>query len=267
MAQAACLWFVVPFFVVIASHLMASTIKWESQRSRRGKAQPLLLLSGSLFVWVVLFYTGRAGLWRDGMLAVIFSANLLFAGGLMGCGLASGIRKPSELLPVCAVVCTADVVSFLKGPTGVLAEGVAAYYEAGMAGPPPWADFLLIKIPVPGISGFVPLFGVTDWVVAACLTAASRRLCLDLSLFGERSKRGVLGIMAGVTPPPAVVGLLAAIVLAYATGRFVPGMPMMVLVYLPLLLARSRQARSPRRKDVWLTFLFPLVVVSAGCLV
>ncbi|WP_300672529.1 hypothetical protein [Desulfoluna sp.] len=260
-AQAACFWFAVLFFVAIAAHLMDVTVRWESQWPEGRKRSLAFLLSGSLLVWGLLFYTGRAGLWRGGVPAIVFSANLLLMAGLVGRWLASGIRRPSELLPVCAVVCAADLVSFFKGPTGAMADGVAAYYAAGMVGPPPWADFLLVKIPVPGISNWVPLFGVTDWAVAACLTDAYRRLSLDRAgARGEGASRGVMNAF----PSPAVAGLLAAIVLAHVTGRFVPGMPMMVLFYLPVLLARSRQARRPRRHEVWLALLFPLVIALAG---
>lgn len=263
-AQDACSGLVVLFFVLIASQLMVSTLRWESDRWAKGTNHGAGLLSGTLLAGAVLFLCGRAGLWRGGPVAVVFTANLLLAASLAGSRLASGIRRPSELLPVCAVACAADWVSFSAGPTAAAVQQVAAYYAAGMAGPAPWADYLLVKIPVPGGAGFAPVFGVTDWVVAACLTSASRRLSLDFSLRRDKKRSRVLEGLAGAMPPPAVTGLLAAMALAHATGRFVPGMPLMVMVYLPLLLARSPQARRPRVREIGLTLLFPAVIFLMG---
>ena len=164
--------------------------------------------------------------------AALGTVNLLVFACLCATWMAAALKKPSELVPVCAVVALADLFSVLAGPTRELAKDIAAYYEKGMEGPPPFSDFILIKIPVPGLDAPMPLFGVSDWIILAFLCSAMVRFGLSDSLAGP----GISGIKRkkrlALYAPVAVLGLGFAVLAAQVSGMFLPALPIMVGFFL-----------------------------------
>lgn len=195
-------------------------------------------------------------------LAAAGTANLLVFACLCATWMTSTLKKPSELVPVCAVVALADMFSVLAGPTRHIAETIASYYEKGMEGPPPFTDFILIKIAVPGIAVPMPLFGVSDWIILAFLSAAMLRFGLNDSVAG-----GGIGVIKqkkrlGFYFPVAALGLLTAVLSAQFTGMFLPALPVMVLFFLAFSLWRHEPMRRLSRKEWVLICGFSAVMLS-----
>ena len=209
--------------------------------------------------WAVLF--GGVGLGAVGFLALRFGAPGRVVWEAFGaCGqllvvvVAAGylprfLKHPGELLPLVSVMICADAVSFIAGPTHVIAKDVADYYLAGRQGVYPLSDMLLMKFPAPGSFELYPLFGLADWFMVVFLSTAARRFSLD---------DGVKGI------PLAVLGLFLASAAARLFHLFLPALPILALFFILGMGCRHGRALWPGKQERLLTLLPPLV--SAGLL-
>lgn len=220
-----------------------------------------------LFLWtgVIAFLVYRltvTGGFKGQAVAALGTVNLLVFACLCATWMASALKKPAELVPVCAVVALADLFSVLAGPTREIAKGIASYYEKGMEGPPPFADFILIKIPVPGIDTPMPLFGVSDWIILVFLCSAMVRFGLSDSLVGP----GMTGIKRrkrlAFYFPVAAMGLAFAVLAAQASGLFLPALPIMVSFFLIHGLWANESMRRLDAREWWLIGGFSVVLLT-----
>ncbi|WDP90499.1 MAG: hypothetical protein HUN04_12670 [Desulfobacter sp.] len=207
----------------------------------------LVFLGGYLF-------TALTG-YRSNLLFGILTITLIFFACILGGWLASHLKRPAEIVAVGVTAGLADMFSVFKGPTKVLSQSIAGYYEGGMQGFPPFVDFVLVKVPMPGQKAFMPLFGITDWILLAFLAAAACKFKLNDNLLG--------GSRTWDSPkffllPAACVGLAAAILLARETRIFLPALPFAVTVYLCFMMVRYPQMRQMKKAEI-----LPMVGVSA----
>ena len=156
--------------------------------------------------------------WRD----ACTSATLLLLGTALGAWLIKGLQRPTELVPVCLVMACTDLLSVFAGPTGRLMQDVSDFYRTGASGSPPLGDFFLVKFALPGGFHLTPVFGISDWIMVAFLSAAAQRFDLKDNLLPSRS----------VPIPLALAGLLLAASLARAFGWLLPALPLVALVFL-----------------------------------
>ncbi len=221
----------------------------------------MLFLMTGLTAFTVFFLSDRYGFKGD-VVAALSTANLLVFSCLCATWMTSALKKPSELVPVCAVVALADLASVLAGPTRHLAQDIAAYYEKGMEGPPPLSDYILVKITVPGLSAPLPLFGVSDWIILVFLCSAMLRFGLNDNLTGrslaELKKKQRLSFYV----PVAGLGLAAAVLSAQLTGLFLPALPFMVMFFLGHALFSHETMRKLSAREWKLTAAFSLTLVS-----
>jgi len=165
---------------------------------------------------------------------------------LLGRTLATGLMRPAELVPVCLVAMVADFASVLAGPTKKIAGMLELYYSGPMTGPPPVADYFLIKIPVLGWSDFIPLFGVSDLVFMALLSAGASKFEIKDRFFNI---------------PVSGLGLVFGVFLAHSTSLFIPGIPLMVLFFLPVILIQSSGTRQLKRSDIVYSIVFSVIIL------
>ncbi len=188
--------------------------------------------------------------------AVIYifnTANLIVFANLLGSWMISPIKRPAELVPVCLVMTLADLFSVWSGPSRKVAETIRAYQESTMTGPPPWAEFILIKVAVPGSNRLMSVFGLADWIIIVFFAAAVARFGFNDNLAG-RSVADMVGKgRAGFYLPVAALGLFAAVLLAQALGAFLPALPVVVVFFLAFIMSRYPEARRLSRSDWMMT--------------
>ena len=190
-----------------------------------------------------------SGLWLP-LLTVLKSALLLLAGTLTGTVLARFVNRLWEIVPVCVVMTLADFYSWYAGPTAGFAEKIKQYYLAP-EGPPPLIDMVLIKLAFPGSAGLIPMFGVSDWIMVVFFAVVASRHGVNDNLAGTRGERLARQGQVGRYLPISLVALFAAVLLAQASGLFIPVLPFIALVMLLwyalhyLLLRRSGGQISP----------------------
>ena len=193
---------------------------------------------------------------------MLYTANLLVFANLLGVWIVAPLRREAELILVCMVMALADLFSMLQGPTRRIVASIETYYRSGMSGPPPVGDFLLIKIPAPGLENLQPLFGVSDWIIVAFLSAAAFRFRINDNLFGRGLFRMAASGKMGVYFPLACAGLVSAVFAAGLLNRFVPALPVVAAVFVAGLLIRCPAARRLTSYDFRLMALF-----AAGMLI
>ncbi|MFP4583630.1 MAG: hypothetical protein ACLFN9_09685 [Desulfococcaceae bacterium] len=204
------------------------------------------LLLGGLLVWAGLYAIGRTQETIRPAIYLLNTAHLLVMGNVLGGWLVSPLRRMSELIPLGAVLLMADLFSVFRGPSKEIAETLEKFYKSGMEGPAPLVDFIILRIPVPGAERLMPVFGVSDWIAAAFLSAAAFRFGVRDNLVGPEPREGR---PVDFFLPAASAGLLAALFLAWTIDRFVPALPVVVVVFL-LVTALRRPARlRPTRED------------------
>lgn len=217
----------------------------------------LLCLAGA----ILLIALRRCCPLDNALLTLSISSLLLGAASIFGIFAARGLKRPAELIPVCVVAAWADLCSVSAGPTRGVATSIEQFYRGGRQGPAPLVDDLLIKALLPGIPTPIPLFGVTDWIIVAFLTAILAQLkltpgpALPLTIAGLPVKPRYLHV--------APVGLWLALATAQISGRFVPGLLFICMAVLFWTLFRHPQSRHPTRRELLLTGLFPLLMTIA----
>ena len=106
----------------------------------------LQLLCGFLVVGVGLVafsqWNGRA---PSPFFEMLGTANLLALAMVLGGWMATALKRPAELVPVCLVMSLVDFFSVVRGPTRLIADSVSSFYLQGRQRTPPLGDFLLIR--------------------------------------------------------------------------------------------------------------------------
>jgi hypothetical protein len=180
-----------------------------------------------LSIWLINQPTPVAG-WQP-LLTLIKSALLLLVATLIGAVLARYVQRLWEIIPVCIVMSLADLASWLYGPTAGFSREIQQYYLAP-EGPPPLIDMLLIKLAFPGAAGLTPVFGISDWIMVVFFAIVARRYAINDNLIGTPGETLARQGRIGLYLPVSVAALFLAIVLAQATGLFIPVLPLMALV-------------------------------------
>ncbi|MEE4242003.1 MAG: hypothetical protein V2I36_11100 [Desulfopila sp.] len=220
-------------------------------------AAAVVVIFGVLYVF--------SGIWgKSQILSAFLTAILLFGAAAAGAVLSTAVKRIGELLPLCLTAATADLMSVLRGPTRVMADDIVAYYEGGMEGTPPFIDYVIIKAGIPGFSIPVPLFGVTDWILVALLSASLFRLNTSENIFSGGAAMG-----KHVFLPVSACSLYAAIVIAQITGVFIPAMLFISFFFLLFLFSHFKLYRELRKSDLFYSIVFPgsvalLVLLFAG---
>lgn len=204
------------------------------------------LLLGGLLAWGLLCWIGRQSAEIRPAIHLLNTAHLLVMGNVLGGWLVSPLRRMSELIPLGAVLVMADLFSVFRGPSKEIAKTLEAFYRSGMEGPAPLVDFLILRIPLPGSAHLLPVFGVSDWIAVAFLSAAALRFGVRDNLVGPDPRPAE---PAPVFFPAAVAGLLAAILLAWTVDAFIPALPVVVFVFLLITALRCPAGLRPTRED------------------
>ncbi|MDD9302948.1 MAG: hypothetical protein HUK40_11670 [Desulfobacter sp.] len=185
--------------------------------------------------WVVL--TGE----RSNVLTCVLTLNLVLFASVLGSWLAVSLKRPAELVPVCVVVSLADLFSVFAGPTRNFAENISGYYEGGMKGIPPLVDFFLLKMPLPGSDLFLPVFGVSDWVVIVFLCACAEKFKMNDSLVGKQGR---------LYFPIACLGLCLSIFSAWWGNLFLPALPFISLGFAGVMAVRYPEMRKLTKAEI-----------------
>ena len=186
-------------------------------------------MSLALVIWLVnqLPVTGE---WQQ-LLTALKSGLLLLIATVTAGALARYVHRLWEIVPICIVMTLADFVSWLYGPTAAFTAQIEQYRLAP-EGPPPLVDMILIKLAFPGTPGLVPLFGISDWIMVVFFAIVAHRHGVNDNLIGASGESLAQQGKTGRYLPVSVVALFATIILAQATGLFIPALPLIALLML-----------------------------------
>jgi hypothetical protein len=171
-----------------------------------------------------------AGLGQQ-LLTALKSGLLLLVATLTGAALARYIQRLWEIVPICVVMTLADFASWRYGPTAAFTEQIQRY-RLTPTGPPPLVDMILIKLAFPGAPGLAPLFGISDWIMVVFFAIVARRHGVNDNLLGSSGEALARQGKYGRYLPVSLVALFVAIILAQATGLFIPALPLIALIML-----------------------------------
>jgi len=253
----------IPVFMTLGMYIAIRIIHFDQTWITDLRKPRALFLCMTFVIWAILFYAERHGYMSNGLAGILGTANMLVASGFLGKGMSVAIKRPAEMIPVCMVAASADIFSILMGPTKKIADTIKTFYESGMTGPTPLADFFLIKIPIPGLTSLVPVFGVTDWILLIFISSSILKLDLNDNITGKALTQLNLRKRFFFYFPISAAGLYTGVFLAHITGLFIPGMPVMVLFLLPYLLFKYPDARKMTKSDILLTLGFPCMIFIA----
>nr|WP_319396555.1 hypothetical protein [uncultured Desulfobacter sp.] len=187
---------------------------------------------GALTLIFILLYllVDQADL-RSNVITALSTATLVLFACVAGHWLVTPLKRPSEFIPIGMAVALSDIFSVFSGPTRNFAEDISDYYQGGMAGPAPLVDYLLVKMPIPGNDYFMPVFGISDWIVLAILSAGALRFGMDDNLFSlagstQRQNKSRLFF------PVGAIGLIFSIVIARSVNLYLPALPFIVIFFL-----------------------------------
>ncbi|MEJ2202147.1 MAG: hypothetical protein P8X63_14195, partial [Desulfuromonadaceae bacterium] len=186
----------------------------------------LLLAAG---IWLLNQIPALDG-WEP-LLTVIRSGLLLLIATLTGAALARYVHRLWEIVPVCLVMTLADFTSWLFGPTAGFSLEIQRYYLAP-EGPPPLIDMVLVKLAFPGSVGLAPVFGISDWIMVVFFAIVARRYGINDNVIGKAGEGLARQGRIGFYLPVSVLALFLAMLLAQATGKFIPALPLIALIML-----------------------------------
>ncbi|PIE60949.1 MAG: hypothetical protein CSA29_05875 [Desulfobacterales bacterium] len=216
----------------------------------------ILFLSVCILIFIAIYcgtiYLGLGGI----LMSSIHAANLLFFACVAGHWLTLPLRRPAELIPLCIVMSMVDVFSVFKGPTKEFTHAIAAHYNSGAAGRPPMVDFILVKLPLPGMSELMPVFGVVDWILIVMLSGAAAKFDMNDNLFGRDGK---LYFSA------AALGLVFALLAARGAGIYLPALPMIAVCFFVVVAYRSSVVLKLSRNE--LPAMILAGVIACGVLI
>ncbi len=206
--------------------------------------------AGSLVLIFVILYllAGQAGL-RNNLITAFSTATLVLLACVTGHWLVIPLKRPAEFIPIGMAVALSDIFSVFSGPTKHFAKNISDYYRDGMAGPAPLVDFFLVKMPLPGNDYFMPVFGITDWVVVALLSAGALRFSLSdnvFSLVGSKKTKAAPRVFF----PVAGIGLILSIVAARSFNLYLPALPFIAVVFLTAMAAKYPEIRNLGREEL-----------------
>ncbi len=193
---------------------------------------------------------------------ICYTANLLVFANLLGTWIIHPLKRQAELIIICLVMALADLFSIIHGPTSNLMDTIRGYYESGMKGPPPVSDFLLIKIPVPGLAHLQPLFGVSDWIIVVFLSAAAARFHINDNLTGRALFAMAEDRRPGLYFPVAAAALVATLFAAAVLRQFIPALPVIAVVFATFILIQHPSSRQLIRSDWLLMALFTAIMLT-----
>lgn len=194
------------------------------------------------------------------------TANLIFFSCVLGNWMTTPLKRAAEIIPLCVIVAFSDLFSVFSGPTKHLAENISVYYESGMQGPPPFIDYFLVKIALPGIEPLMPVFGVSDWIIVAFLSAAACKFHMNDNIAGKgicRVKRKPNFLFF----PVASAGLIISIITAQTSTFFLPALPFIVVVFLSFMIIKYPEIRKLTKAEVIPMALFSGVIAMLMVLV
>ena len=229
----------------LAAQMLLPALLLEPEQRTRG-FYLFWLTTLILLTWVV-HQLPATGSWSP-LLTAVKSGLLLFTGTLIGVALARYVKRLWEVLPLCLVMMLADFSSWAIGPTAEFAREIEAYY-LDPVGPPPLIDMVLVKFAYPGAPDLVPVFGVSDWIMVVFFAALARRYLINDNLLGLLPSGHYPDRLCGRYLPVAAVALFVAIMLAHASGSFIPALPLIVLVVVAFYLLRTLPQKLFRTKN------------------
>ena len=206
--------------------------------------------AGMLVMVFVLLYllAGPAGI-RSNLITALSTATLVLLACVVGSWLVTALKRPSEFIPIGMAVALSDMFSVFAGPTRHFAENISQYYRDGMTGPTPVVDFFLVKMPLPGNDHFMPVFGITDWVVIAILSAGALKFNMNDNLLSF-SRPEKLTPVAGPFFPAAGAGLVLSIAAARSMGLYLPALPFIVIAFLAVMAVKYPEILKLGREEV-----------------
>ena len=217
---------------------------------------------GALTLNFVILYllVSQAGL-TSNIITALSTATLVLLACVTGHWLAIPLKRPSEFIPIGVAVALSDVFSVFAGPTRNFAENISHYYREGMTGPVPLVDFFLVKMPMPGNDYFMPVFGITDWVVVTLLSAGALQFNMNDNVFSlAGSKQGQDKSRAFF--PVAGMGLILSIVAARSMNLYLPALPFIVIVFLSAMAAKYPSVRKLGPEEIRaMIFVSALIVM------
>ena len=216
-------------------------------------------IAALILVFVILYLpVGQAGL-KSNMITAMSTATLVLLACVAGHWLAIALKRPSEFIPIGMAVALSDIFSVFSGPTRNFAEDISDYYREGMTGQVPLVDFFLVKMPAPGNAYFMPVFGITDWVIVALLSAAALRFSMNDNVFSLAGSK-----QAPKSPrvffPVAGIGLLFSIVAARSMNIYLPALPFIVIVFLTVMAAKYPAVRKLGKEEIRAMFFVSVLI-------
>lgn len=250
----------VAFFICLASIITMLFMVYVEKHIHDDIPVRLFWLFFSLFIWGICYFFVTTTGSKLNSLYSFSTVNLIFFSCVLGNWMTTPVKRPAEIIPLCVVVAFSDLFSVFAGPTKHLAKDIAVYYESGMQGKPPFVDYLLVKIAIPGIKTLMPVFGVSDWIIIAFLSAAACKFQMNDNITGKglcdiRKKPNFLFF------PIAAAGLIISIVIAQTSDIFIPALPFVVFIFLTYMLIRYPKMRRLTKAEI-----VPMALFSGGML-
>lgn len=250
----------ITFFIFLASLVtMFFMIHIEKHIKENTSLRIILILMTLLFFignYCFAILTGN----KSNILNCLSTVNLIFFACIIGNWMTIPVKRPAEIVPLCVVAACSDLFSVFAGPTKHLVKNISAYYQSGMMGTPPFIDYLLIKIALPGIKVLMPIFGVSDWIIISFLSAAAYKFNLNDNLIGystDDTKKSV-GFHFF---PIASVGLILSIVIARIAGIFIPALPFVVLLFLGFMMIKYSEIRKLTKAELVPMFILAGLII------
>jgi len=200
----------------------------------------------ALCIWLINQFP-PVNSWQP-LLTAIKSGLLLLVATLIGTALARYVQRLWEIIPICIAMTLADLASWLFGPTASFTQQIKEYYLAP-DGHPPLIDMVLIKLVLPGSTGFAPIFGISDWIMVVFFVIVAGRFNVNDNLIGASGETLAQKRKVGRYLPVSVAALFIATLLAQLTGLFLPALPLIALIMLLWYVTRQLLLQSPFLKN------------------
>lgn len=212
-------------------------------------ARRLTWLGALTLIFILLYLlVDQVGL-KSNIITALSTATLVLFVCVAGHWLVRHLKRPSEFIPIGMAVALSDIFSVISGPTRNFAKDISDYYREGMTGPAPLVDFFLVKMPMPGNEYFMPVFGISDWIVVAVLSAGALRFDLNDNIFslsgstqGHNKSRAFF--------PVAAIGLILSIVIARSMHIYLPALPFIVIIFLGIMAAKYPAIRKLGSEEI-----------------
>ncbi|MBF0227063.1 MAG: hypothetical protein HQK76_16590 [Desulfobacterales bacterium] len=256
------IYFSVIFFVLIASIKTAIFMIYENSFLEKTPTLRFIYILLSLAIWIGIFLFVRITGNKSDNLFIIGSANLVVFSILCGTWLASAIKRPAELVPVCVIMALADLLSVAKGPTKEIVEAVENYYKSGMLEITPFGDFLLVKIASLGFDRILPVFGVSDWIIVSFLSATAFKFRMDDNIGRKSLKYMNENKRLFFYFPITAFYLAFTVILAQSLHFPIPALLIIAPCFLVFILIRYPESRRLNKKEWNLLFLFSSIMLA-----